>query len=180
MEQSAVADGAASASLFAERLFAQFARDVHAYLGRRVGRELAFDLTAETFRVVVEQADRFDPARGHERAWLFGIATNILRNRRRSEQRRLAALARSAGRSSAAIDPLIRVDERLDAEDAVGEVLGRVALLDPADRDLVALYAWEGCTYAEVAEALGVPVGTVRSRLHRIRRLIDVIEGGSQ
>ena len=52
-------------------------------------------------------------------------------------------------------------------------VLAAIAELDPEDRDLLALVSWERMPHAEVAEVLAVPVGTVRSRLHRIRRQLE-------
>ena len=89
------------------RLFVAYSRDLHRYAARRVGREIADDVIAEVFRRVLEHGDRFDAQRGSERAWLFGITTNVLRNHRRSETRRMAALTREAQRVLAAIDPLI-------------------------------------------------------------------------
>ena len=61
--------------------FDRYVDDVHAYAARRVGAELARDVVADTFRVAIEQHRRYDPAQGDVRAWLFGIATNVLANR---------------------------------------------------------------------------------------------------
>lgn len=155
-----------------ERLHELYRRNVDAvfgYVARRVGRDLAADLTAETFRIAVEQVDRFDPRRGVERAWLFGIATNLLRRHWRTEARRLRALSRQGAQRAVPGDPLMRVDERLDAESATALVIAAAAKLAPEDRDLLVLVAWEGWRYRDVAEALDIPIGTVRSRLNRIR-----------
>ena len=73
-----------------------------AYLARRLGREFAEDLLAETFRAAIDSYPRFDPTRGSERAWLFGIATNLLRRHWRTERRRLLALERSASMTARA------------------------------------------------------------------------------
>ena len=142
---------------------------VHAYLARRVGDQLAVDLVAETFRIAVEQQDRFDPARGSERAWFLGIATNLVRRHWRTETRRLRAWSRYAGAQQLPVDPLLAVAERVDAAADVVRLFDAVANLDPVDRDLLVLIAWEGCSYRDAAGILDVPTGTVKSRLHRIR-----------
>ena len=66
------------------------------------------------------------------------------------------------------IDPLLHIDDAVDASAELDRVMLAVAALSPEDRDLLTLFAWEECGYAEIAEALDIPVGTVRSRLHRI------------
>ena len=154
-------------------LYERYADDVFRYLARRLGDGLAHDLTAETFRIAIQRASSFDPTVGHPRAWLYGIASNLVRGHWRTEQRRFRAMERDARRDpSAASDPLLDVDRRLDASTTLAAVLALVADLPPEDRDLLTLFAWEGCSYAEIGEALGIPVGTVRSRLHRIRQTI--------
>jgi RNA polymerase sigma-70 factor (ECF subfamily) len=73
-------------------------------------------------------------------------------------------------RSTTPGDPLLDIVRRLDASVEVDRVMAAVGDLSPEDRDLLLLIAWEGTPYAECAEILSIPVGTVRSRLHRIRR----------
>jgi len=152
------------------RLYVAHSRDLHRYATRRVGREIADDVIADVFRRVLEYGGRFDAERGSERAWLFGITTNVLRNHRRSETRRMAALTREVQRVPAAIDPLIDTGAQLDAKSDLRIVLDAAATLDLADYELLVLVVWEELSSAEAAEALGVQPGTVRSRLHRIRR----------
>ena len=143
---------------------------IHRYVARRAGDEVARELTAETFRVALEDFDRYDPTRGGERPWLYGIATNLLRHHWRNEQRRLRAHLRHAGVTDAvAGDPLVGVDSRIDAQRRLELVVDLIEQLDPDDRDLLVLVALEGCTSAEAAQALDIPAGTVRSRLNRIR-----------
>ncbi len=155
-------------------LFVAHAVDLHAYASRRVGRDLADDVVAETFRQAIESWERYDPEQGSTRGWLFGIATNLLRRHWRTERRRLAALRRSGGETSVtAVDPSAGVDDRLDADARVTRVLDAVTDLDPEDRDLLTLVSWERMPHAEVAEVLAIPVGTVRSRLYRIRRQLE-------
>lgn len=150
--------------------FRRYHTDVYAFVARRLGEPLAVDVTAEVFRIAIERHHTFDGARGQVRGWLYGIAANLIRGHWRTEERRVRALAREQVTSTAPIDPLLRVDERLAAEDELARVMDAFVSLSPEDRDLLTLFAWEGCGYAEIATALDIPVGTVRSRLHRIRR----------
>lgn len=166
-------DRAAAAAAVAD-LFRRYRDDVHRFVARRLGETLAVDVTAEVFRIAIERHHTFDSGRGHERAWLYGIAANLMRGHWRTEERRLRALARERGAQPVAFDPLLRVDERLDADDELARVMDAVVALSADDRDLLTLFAWEGCGYAEIAAALEIPVGTVRSRLHRIRRELAV------
>jgi len=152
------------------RLYDEHVDAVYAYVARRLGAELAGDVLADVFEAALGQLDRFDPDRGAERAWLFGIATNLIRRHWRTEQRRLRAWRRASAQLVVAGDPLLDTVERLAAADEMDTVMAAVAELAADDRDLLLLVAWEGVPYAACAEILDIPVGTVRSRLHRIRR----------
>lgn len=152
-------------------LFDAHAAPIQRYLARRVGTETAHDLVAETFLVALRRRETYRPEAGTARAWLYGIATNLLRHHIRTETRALNATARLAAADqavSAAHDG--RVVERVDAQLRASQLAGALAELSPADRDTLLLVSWAGLEPAEVAEALGIPPGTVRSRLHRIRR----------
>lgn len=150
---------------------------IHRYVARRAGEEVALDVTAETFRVALERYERFDPARGDERAWLYGIATNLLRHHWRSEQRRLRALVRLGSATAAGGDPLVHVDGRVDAERDVRRVVLAMEQLDADDRDLLVLVAWEHLSSAEISAVLGIPASTVRARMRRIRSVLRADEG---
>jgi RNA polymerase sigma-70 factor (ECF subfamily) len=153
-----------------ERLFRDHVDALHSYAARRVGEQVADDIVAETFRIAIEQRDRYDASRGSERAWLFGIATNLLRRHWRTETRRLRAMSRHATLERVGVgDPLLPVVERTDAATEVSLLLAAVAELAIEDRDLLVLVAWEGWSHRDIAEVLDIPTGTVRSRLHRIR-----------
>lgn len=152
---------------------------IHAYVCRRAGEDVALDVTAETFRVALAQFDQYDPARGNERAWLYGVASNLLRRHWRTEQRMLRTQHRSGFAAAVTGDPLLAVEERIDARRDVDRVLVAVERLDPDDRDLLFLTVWERLTSAEVAAALGIPAGTVRSRLNRIRAQLRADQGAS-
>jgi RNA polymerase sigma factor (sigma-70 family) len=179
------ADAAAmSASLEdAERFTAIFDTHfapIHRFLYRRVGRDAADELAAETFAEAFRRRRSYDPSRAGVRPWLFGIATNLLRHHVRGERRRLLAYARTEE------DPVFRPDlEAVDARVDAGAMGPRLALglatLRAADRDVLLLYAWADLGYEEIAQALSIPIGTVRSRLHRARRRIrELLEAGGQ
>jgi RNA polymerase sigma factor (sigma-70 family) len=162
--------GADPGPVFA-RLFDVHAPQLRRYLARRVGAETADDLVAETFLVALRRRESYRPELGTARSWLYGIATNLLRHQVRSELRGLQATARLAHAgelSHAAHDG--RVAEQVDAQTRAAQLAGALAQLSPADRDTLLLVSWAGLDPAEVAEVLGIPPGTVRSRLHRIRR----------
>ena len=154
-----------------DRWFVEHADSVFGYLARRLGRDVGLDATADVFRVALERFPSFDPTVGSPRAWLFGIANNLARRHWRTERRRLAALAReSASVAVPALDPLLHVSDRLDASRDLDLVLDALAGLSFEDRDLVLLFAWEGLNYSELAAVFMIPVGTVKSRMHSIRR----------
>jgi RNA polymerase sigma-70 factor (ECF subfamily) len=157
------------------RLFDAYARPLHGYLARRVGADPAHDLVSETFLVALDQRHSYDPRRGAVRSWLYGIATNLLRRQVRQEVRGLRALARSAGDAPGqAASHEGRVADRVDAAVLAARLAGALAQLSEGDRDVLLLTSWAGLDSAEVADALGIPVGTVRSRLHRVRKWLRV------
>ena len=147
-------------------LFDRYADDVHRYATRRLGPAAADDVMAEAFTVAFARRGSFDLSRPDARPWLLGIATNLIRGHRRTELRRWRAMA--AGEEPEAD----RVAARLTAEGERGELAAALALLSPDQRDALLLYAWAELDYQEIADALGVPIGTVRSRLHRARGVL--------
>jgi RNA polymerase sigma-70 factor, ECF subfamily len=153
------------------RLYDEYAAGLHRYLARRVGEQVAYDLVSETFLVAFRQRGGYDPERAGVRAWLYGIATNLVRRHVRQEVRALRAVERVARREPPAVAGHDgQVAERLDARRLAERLAPALAELPDADRDVLLLTAWGGLSAAEVADALGIPVGTVRSRLHRVRR----------
>jgi len=148
---------------------------VHRYLERRVGRESADNLAAEVFRIAFQRRGTYVPDHPNARPWLFGIATNLVMKDRRRERRRLRAMARIEGRTTETGDPLGRIEEVMDARGVWLRLGPALAALDDRDRDVVVLVAWEGLSYEAVASALAIPLGTVRSRLHRARRQLRAL-----
>ena len=158
--------------------FEQHVGTIHRYAARRVGEHEAWDVVAETFRVALERFADYDEDRGVERAWLYGIASNILRRHARTEARQLRARAHAAAARGMLGDPLLDSDARLDAVGEAERVAAAVEELTPDDRELLVLVVWERLSSTEVAEVLGIPAGTVRSRLRRIRAELRVHPGG--
>ncbi|MFC0861299.1 RNA polymerase sigma factor [Sphaerimonospora cavernae] len=149
-------------------VFDRHADEIHAYVGRRLGPEHADDMTAETFLLAFRKRHRYDPARPDARPWLYGIASKLISGHRRSEMRRLKAFARIANRGGEPYEEE-RTTERASAAAMRPALAAALSRLSAAERELLLLIAWADLTYEEAAEALGIPIGTVRSRLHRIR-----------
>jgi RNA polymerase sigma-70 factor (ECF subfamily) len=152
-------------------IFDRHAPHIMRYLAHRLGRQVADDLVAETFLVAFGTRTKYDLDRPDARPWLYGIATNLVRRQQREDGREY--------RLRAAIVPEPNVDGHADrvAEQvtaaAMNQLLGAaLAELSSGDRDVLLLVAWEGLTYDEVAQALDIPVGTVRSRLNRARKQV--------
>lgn len=153
---------------------------VHHYLARRVGTDLADDLAAEAFTEAFDVRARFDTARADARSWLFGIATNVLRHHHRSETRRLRAYAR-VDRRPDTHEAEGAIEARLDAERAAPMIATALSHLSTDERDVLLLFAWADLRYEEIAVALQIPIGTVRSRLNRARgRLRELIGRSGQ
>lgn len=147
-------------------------RVLFGYLARRVGRDHAEDITSETFTRAFAQRHRFDTTRDDARPWLFGIATNLLRNQARGEVRQLRAYSRH-GVDDRSHDDHAASDARIDADSQSAVLAGALEALKPGDREALTLFAWNDMSYEEIAETLGIPVGTVRSRLNRARRQVQ-------
>lgn len=163
-------------------LFDRHADAVHRYAARRLGGEVADDLMAETFTTAFQQRHRYDPARGagaDARPWLFGIATNLVGRHRRAEARRFKAMARVPALADHDEPLADRAADRVVARAVRRELAAALAALPARYRDVLLLVAWGGLGYEEAAQALGIPVGTVRSRLHRARSKLREALGGS-
>jgi RNA polymerase sigma factor (sigma-70 family) len=149
-------------------LFERHARTIYNYLFRRTADwALAEDLTSVVFLEAWRR--RADVRLQGDLAlpWLLGVATNVLRNRRRSQWRHRAALQRIPRERQE--DFASDADARLDDERRMRFVLRSVAELPRHEQEVLALCAWAELSYEEAALALDVPVGTVRSRLSRAR-----------
>jgi len=150
-------------------LFDRHAPALHRYVTRRLGDSLADDIVAETFLAAFRQRDRYDLSCTDARPWLYGIAANLIGKHRRTEVRSYRAMART-GVDDVAESYADRVDARVSASAAQRDLARALAGLSPDERDVLLMIAWADFGYEEVAQALGIPVGTVRSRLHRARK----------
>lgn len=149
-------------------IFARHFDALHRYLARRVGAGAADELASEVFARAFEHRARFDGAHAGAAPWLYGIAANLIARRRRDERRALRALARAAERPEGAEEADAAI-ARADAASERARLAAALADLRRQDREALLLVAWADLTYPEAASALGVPVGTVRSRIHRAR-----------
>ncbi|WP_131739329.1 RNA polymerase sigma factor [Actinomadura roseirufa] len=148
-------------------LFRRHSPRLHAYIKRRLGPTLADDLVAETFATAFKQRERFD-GRTEFGAWLWGIASKLIARHHRQESRMYRAFARTG------VDPAEdgladRAGDRVSAA-ALGPRLARaLASLGSQDRNALLLLAWGEMSYAEIATTLGLPLGTVKAKIHRAR-----------
>jgi len=160
-------------SAFAE-LFERHAKVIGAFAARRIGRDAAQDIVSETFLVAFRRRRDFDTSSESARPWLLGIASRLIGKHRGKEAAQWRAFEASAGGAEPTSDGAI--DEaamRTDAAAALHRLAPRIAALAARDRDTLLLYAWGDLTYEQVAAAQGIPVGTVRSRLNRVRRKLS-------
>jgi RNA polymerase sigma factor (sigma-70 family) len=145
--------------------------DVYAYVATLLGdRSAAEDVTASAFERAFLKQGTYKPARGTERAWLFGIARNAALDELRRRKRSAALTAEPA-------------DDAPAPEDAADTALRRAALrtalaeLAPRERELIALKFHAGLDNAELATVLGVSVSNAGTMLHRavtkLRKAID-------
>ncbi|HEY9308828.1 MAG TPA: sigma-70 family RNA polymerase sigma factor [Microbacterium sp.] len=157
-------------SAFAE-LFERHARVIGAFAARRVGSDAAQDVLSETMLVAFRRRADFDDTWESAKPWLLGIASRVMKKHRADEARQWRSFEASVFRGDHVSDGAIeQAAARADASAAVRALAPRIAALGVRDRETLLLYAWGDLTYEEVAVALGVPVGTVRSRLNRVRR----------
>jgi RNA polymerase sigma factor (sigma-70 family) len=152
-------------------IFETHYRVIDAYCVRRLGGD-GHDVSAATFTEAFRVRHRFDVDRDDARPWLYGIASNLLRHHRRRERSRWRAYARS----TPAVPTTFDADERIDADRLGGRLAAALRATPVRDRDALLLFAWADLTYEQIGEALGIPVGTVRSRIARARaRLRDAL-----
>lgn len=174
-DASLIAESSADPERFA-LVFDRHADDIHRYVSRRLGPDLADDVVSDTFLIAFRKRASYDLGRQDARPWLYGIASRLIRENRRAENRRNRLLARTP------VPEPESFDERSAARVTSAQLQPRLAKvltgLSAADRDLLLLVAWADLTYEECAAALGLPLGTVRSKLHRIRAKVRRAFGG--
>lgn len=152
-------------------LFRRHAPALARYVTRRLGPDAADDVVAETFLAAFRQRDRYDLTHPDARPWLYGIATHLIGRHQRAEVRQYRLLARTG--TDPVTEPFTdRVDDAVTAGRLSRVLAAELARLPQGHRDVLLLVAWGDLSYPQVAEALGVPLGTVRSRLSRARQAL--------
>jgi len=144
--------------------------EIYRYVAGRLGAQTAEDVAAETFLVAYDRRKSFDATRGELRAWLFGIATNLVSRHRRKEARHYRALSR--------LDVPVAAEgheNRVVASVTVARLGKALSQLSAGERDVLLLVALGELGYAEVAEALRISPGTVGSRLTRARKKLTPV-----
>jgi RNA polymerase sigma factor (sigma-70 family) len=160
-------------------LYERHADSIYRYLFRRVADWAdAEDLTAVVFLEAYRGRRSVKLSDGSLLPWLYGIATNLLRTRRRTAARHRRALARLE-LATTTRPPVADVDARLAAQIEARQVLENIRRLPRAQRDVVALCLYQGVSYQDAAVALQLPVGTIRSRLARARASLERAQQGS-
>jgi len=157
-------------------VFERYYETIFRYVARRQGINRADDLTSEVFARAFAIRHRYDMTRPLCRPWLYGIASNIIgdeiRRQRRSQRLHLAMI----GLHDESDDTFTRLDEQLTATQRASRLNQLLARLRSCDRDVLLLHGVEGLTYQEIAAALDIPIGTVRSRLARARYKMRELE----
>ncbi len=154
-----------------ERAFVEHFPPVYRFIARRVGAALAEDLAAETFATAFRRRATFEPARASLRSWLYGIASNLVRNHWRAEQHLLALDARLVPEVEAQ-DNSDAVDRRVIAAMLAPRLAAAIGLLSRDQREVLLLFAWAQLSHDEIAAALQIAPGTARSRLARARGVL--------
>jgi RNA polymerase sigma factor (sigma-70 family) len=167
-EPQAAADGRIAGPADFEAAFRQHFPPIYRFIARRVGSALAEDLAAETFATAYRRRARFDPGRGSLRAWLYGIAANLVRNQWRAEQHLLALDARLVPEIDSS-DGSEAADRRVIAALLAPQLAAALAQINADHREVLLLHAWAELSHEEIATALDIAPGTVRSRLSRAR-----------
>jgi RNA polymerase sigma factor (sigma-70 family) len=159
-------------------LFERHAKLIYNYCFRRVGnRETAQDLLSIVFLEAWRRRDKELPS-DKVLPWLYGITTNVVPHRRRSERRYAAALSRLPA-TQAEPDFASATDESLDYARQAQDALGLLGTLPKREQDVFVLCVGMALSYEDAALALGVPVGTVRSRLSRARARLRELDSAS-
>jgi RNA polymerase sigma factor (sigma-70 family) len=158
------------------QIFERHAPALHLYLSKRSNHSSVDDLLSETFIAAFRGRRNYDLSFQDARPWLYGIATNTLRHRRRSEVRRLAHESEIRLETPDA-DVADQVVTRIVESQELDRVRRAIALVDDRFADVLMLVAGPALTYEEVARALDIPIGTVRSRASRGRAQLRELLG---
>jgi RNA polymerase sigma-70 factor (ECF subfamily) len=164
-------------------IFERHAATLHRFLSRRVERAAVDDLLSEVFATAFCSRASFKSTFSDARPWLFGIATNVIRHHQRSHSRRLRLFQRAKRHAMLTrqddVEAVDRISEQSDGEATFVAVERAISQLDDRYRDVLLLAIGPELSYAEISEALGIPIGTVRSRMSRCRLQLRELLGES-
>ena len=153
-----------------ERLYRAQVDAITAFFARRsADPQTVADLTADTFVAAITSYGGFDPRRGTERSWLFGIARRVYAGHCEADGSRRAKTARLAGRRELDGDQIGELLDRIDAERAGRRLITELTRFPATDRALVELVDIAGLQAREAAGVLGISPGAARMRLMRAR-----------
>jgi RNA polymerase sigma-70 factor (ECF subfamily) len=153
-----------------EAFYREHLEAVTRFVVRRVADPyLAADLTADVFLAAIDAADGYRPGRGAPRAWLFGVARNVVASEHRRSGRERLANARLEGRRLLDESDVERMVQRIDAAAQARTLFAAVAELPSGERAVFELVALDELSVSEAAAVLGVRQVTARVRLHRAR-----------
>jgi RNA polymerase sigma factor (sigma-70 family) len=151
-------------------IYERHARAVQSYcLWRTADLQAAEDAAATVFLEAWRQRQRLRPTSSSAAPLLLGIANNVVRRQWRSQRRYREALARVRSAGQIPTDLEAEAIARVDAMQRLRDGGEAIRALPRREREVLAMLAWSDLSYGEIAEALGLPVGTVRSRLARAR-----------
>lgn len=158
-------------------IFRRNAGAVYRFISAQVSRSDVEDLVGEVFVAAFRSRRNYDLTYPDARPWLFGIATNVVRHHRRSEGRRLQREIKARSLTVSDGDSADDVATRVSLEEQSSRIAEAMAQIDDGYREVLLLFAGSGLSYEEIALALGIPVGTVRSRLSRGRQQLRELLG---
>ena len=161
-------------------LFEEHAQAVYRYAAGLSGNwSAAEEVVSLTFLEAWRLRQTVKPDGGSLRPWLLGIAVNVTRNQTRAARRHRAAMSRLPPPPPGLPDFADELTGRLDDQDRLAAVRAAVRGLPARERDVL-ICVWSGLDSAEAARALGVPEGTVRTRLSRARRRLRALTDGAE
>lgn len=167
-ERVSEGDSAAFAEMFDEH-----SDLIYNFAFRRTGSwEAAEEIVSTVFLEAWRQRATVTDHGGSIRPWLLGVALNLIRRHWRQTDRQRRASLRLVSEHTH-LDHASDVADRLDAEQAMSRILEKLERIPDDQREVVQLWAWEGLSYDKIAAVLEVPVGTVKSRLHRARETLQ-------
>lgn len=158
-----------------EALYTAHRSSIVRYLRRRLGDDAAEDAAAEVFLRAYRRIDTLESSPAEARAWLHGIAEYVVLERWRAEARRLRLLDRVRLTSPALNTLTADHDDQRSIRELEPELVSALLNLSADDRSTLLLTVWGELSYDEVATALDIPVGTVRSRIARARRQLQPV-----